>query len=123
MTRASTLRRALVVDDNRDLADNIAEILECEGFETLVESDPLAAMARAEGFAFDVAILDVRMPGMDGVTLLALLLRLRPDAIFVMVTGFTHDERIQHALAGGARAVLPKPVAVPRLLEIVTAPP
>ena len=114
-------RRVLVVDDNRDLAENIAEILECEGFETLVAFDPHDALARADGFAFDVAVLDVRMPGMDGVTLFQRLASLRPAAAFVLVTGYTRDERLQHALDAGVRAVLPKPVVVPRLLELVSA--
>ncbi len=120
MTGPGGASRVLVVDDNRDLAENLAEILAEEGFVTAVAFDPFDALALAGDFAFDAAVIDVRMPGMDGVTLFESLAGRHPGAVFVLVTGFTRDERIRHALEAGVRAVLPKPVPVACLLELVS---
>lgn len=115
-------RRVLVVDDNRDLADNIAEILEVEGYATQVCYAPDQALDRAGLEPYDVAILDVRLPGMDGVTLFKKLSDMHPEATYVLITAFTTDERIADAMAAGVRAVLPKPVPIDDLFELLPAP-
>ncbi len=109
--------RVLVVDDNVELAENLAEILGEEGFDVRVSTDPERALAEARSFAFDVALLDVRMPGMDGVELYRRLRTARPSARFVLMTAYTKDERLAQAFALGVRTVLPKPVPIPSLLE------
>jgi DNA-binding response OmpR family regulator len=114
--------RVLVVDDNRALAENIGEILEAEGFEVDVAFDPQQALALAEAHSHDVAILDVRLPGMDGVSLFKKLSAMRPDATYVLMTAFTADERIADALEAGVRAVLPKPVPISHLFRILPPP-
>ncbi|MFW6051685.1 MAG: response regulator [Myxococcota bacterium] len=115
-------RRVLVVDDNQELAENIAELLEDEGYTAAVFADPAEAIADAEAHPYDVAILDVRMPGMDGVTLYKKLSDMRPEADYVLMTAFTTDERIADAMAAGVRAVLPKPVPVEDLFELLPPP-
>jgi DNA-binding response OmpR family regulator len=114
--------RVLVVDDNRELAENVAEILEVEGYEALVADDPHEALRLARETYFDAAIIDVRMPGMDGITLHSELARLHPCAAFVLMTAYTRDERIEEALRAGVSAVLPKPVPVGELLAELPAP-
>ena len=113
--------RVLVVDDNRDLAENIAEILGDEGYETLACFDPLDALAHAREFDFDVAVLDVRMPGMNGVLLHQKLTQLRPDACYLLVTAFTQDDELAAARAAGVMAVLPKPIPLAELLAILSS--
>lgn len=114
--------RILVVDDNQELADNIAEILEAEGYPTAVAYDPPAALDAASRASFEVALLDVRLPGMDGVTLYGELRRSHPEATYVLMTAFTRDERLAEALDAGVQAVLAKPVPIDRLLELLPAP-
>lgn len=115
-------RSVLVVDDNRELADNIAEILEIEGYATDVCYDPADAIEGARQSPYDIAILDVRLPGMDGVTLFKVLSDMHPTATYVLMTAFTTDERIADALAAGVRAVLPKPVPVAELFDLLPPP-
>src|SRR5262245_38733873 len=110
-------QKILVVDDNADLAENLAEILGDEGFEVRVSTDPARALAEAQGFAFDVALLDVRMPGMDGVELYDRLRAIRPAARFVLMTAYTKDERLAQAFGLGVRKVLTKPIPIASLLE------
>jgi DNA-binding response OmpR family regulator len=108
---------ALIVDDNRALAEGLAEILECEGYQIRVFDDPHIALRETQNMAFDVALLDVRMPGMDGVTLQQELMAAHPRARFVLMTAYADDQRIAAGLAAGASAVLPKPVPIERLLD------
>lgn len=108
-------RSALIVDDNRSLAEDLAEILEAEGYAVNVYSDPTVVLAHARELAFDVALIDVRMPGVDGVTLQRTLRIHHPDACYVMMTGYSDDEHLAEARASGVTAVLSKPVPLPAL--------
>jgi DNA-binding NtrC family response regulator len=110
-------RRVLVVDDNQDLAEDLAEILECEGYETAVADGPRRALEQARSGRFDVAVIDIRMPGMDGVSLYGELVRLQPDATYLLMTAFTTDERISDAVKAGVSTVLPKPLPIEELLK------
>lgn len=115
-------QRVLIVDDNRELAENIAEILEAEGYDARVAFHPEAAIAIARETPYDVAILDVRLPGMDGVSLFEELSRLHPKATYLLMTAFTTDDRITHALAHGVSAVLPKPIPFDKLMRFLPTP-
>lgn len=104
-------RRILIVDDNRELAENLAEILEMEGLEALVMDDPHAVLDALRGHAglhFDAALLDVRMPGIDGIDLLRELASFAPDAIYLLMTAFTKEERLAQRDTR-VRRVLAKP--------------
>ncbi len=109
--------RALIVDDNRALAEDLGEILELEGYEACVFDDPARALAECAGEKFDVALLDVRMPGLDGVGLHRRLRETHPHTAFILMTAYTEDDRIASALACGVRRVLIKPVPLPELLR------
>lgn len=110
-------RRALVVDDNRALAEDLGEILAGEGYDVCVFFDPLRALEASATLAFDVALLDVRMPALDGVSLHRRLVAGHPRAQFVLMTAYAEDERIAEALGAGAHTVLTKPVALRELLR------
>jgi DNA-binding response OmpR family regulator len=106
---------ALIVDDNRALAEGLAEILESVGYEIRVFDDPERALRESAGLPFDVALLDVGMPGMDGVTLQKQLMAERPQARFVLMTAYPDDQRIMQGVAAGVCAVLSKPVPLDQL--------
>jgi len=109
--------RALVVDDNLSLAEDLAEILASEGYEVLLFDDPQAALRQSDALTFDFALLDMRMPGLDGVTLQQKLAEQHPEARFALMTAYTEDAHIAEALACGVRRVLTKPVKVAELLR------
>lgn len=111
--------RVLIVDDNRDLAENLGELLELEGFHPIVLSSSREALDRARELEFDVALLDVRMPEVDGIDLCSALARAHPSATFLLMTAFTAEARLAEAHDAGAVAVLPKPVPFARLLALL----
>jgi CheY-like chemotaxis protein len=112
-------RFALIVDDNRDLAENLGEILEGEGFAVTLFADPQRAAEECDELSFDVALLDICMPGLDGIDLYRSLVVHHPNAMFFLMTGHGEDERMRNALAEGVRLVLFKPVSIPNLLRAV----
>jgi len=103
-------KRALIVDDNRCLAEDLSEILEAEGYQVRFFDDPLEALRASPMLRFDVAVLDVRMPAMDGPALYRALRRLHPAASFILMSAYTEDEKVAQALSAGVRCVLTKPI-------------
>ncbi len=113
--------RILVVDDNRALADNLAEILDDAGHDAVVVEHPDAALEAASQSSFDLMLLDVRLPGMDGVELFERLRKLAPRAHFLLMTAFTDAGRLHDAWRAGVQSILPKPVPLAELLDFVDA--
>lgn len=110
----------LIVDDNRDLADNLAEILAEEGCTTRTAYSGEEALKAAEGVHFDLVLTDIRMPGMNGVELVRRLAVREPGTTFLLMTAYTSDQVLSAAEhLGCVRAVLPKPLAIERLLALL----
>lgn len=112
-------RRILIVDDNADLAENLRELLELEGFTVRVFTSPTEALAKKDELAFDAALLDIRMPGIDGIELCSALAKAHPTATFLLMTAFTSEQRLQDVRASGAQAVLKKPLPLDQLLSLL----
>jgi len=86
------------------------------GFRVDAVSVAAEALERAQGTAYDAAILDVVMPGQDGVALASALRKHLPDLPIVLLTGYTHSPLLIEAERVGAR-VFTKPVAVQEIVE------
>jgi signal transduction histidine kinase len=111
--------RVLVVDDEEALAENVAEIIGTLGVETAIAHDGRTALALAASHDFDVALIDVRLPDGDGMSLLAPLRARFPFMQLVLVTGNATLEGAIAAVRGGAFAYVLKPVSPPDLLDTV----
>jgi DNA-binding response OmpR family regulator len=82
------MRRVLVVDDERDIADVLHIGLERAGFKTTVAYDPDDALKKFSGCEYDTVILDVMMPVMDGYALYRKMLEINPKIKVCFLTGF-----------------------------------
>ena len=113
-------RRVLVVDDNRDLAESLGELLAAEGFEVRLALDGPAALAAAEDFEPQVIFLDVGLPVMDGYQVAARLRRRRSGvaARLVALTGHGTDQDRRRALNAGFDRHLVKPIGLELLLAV-----
>jgi signal transduction histidine kinase len=109
----------LVVDDDDALAENVAEIVESLGVRTAIARDRKTALALAHERDFDVALIDVRLPDGDGLSLLERLRARSPFIQLVLVTGNATLEGAIAAVRGDAFAYVLKPVSPPDLLETV----
>jgi two-component system response regulator MprA len=113
--------RILVVDDERAVRESLQRALELEGYQVDLAADGEEALARIEGVPADALILDVLMPGIDG---LEVCRRLRAAANPIPVLMLTARAEIDSRVAGldaGADDYLPKPFALAELLARLRA--
>lgn len=109
----------LVVDDEIDTCRNLADILEEFGYEVDTATDGQAGLDKVRSKAYDVALLDLKMPGMDGLTLYRRIRQERADTVAMIVTAYATAQTKSDALQAGAWQVLSKPVDFARLLSFV----
>jgi len=114
-----TKGRILVVDDEVNARTALSELLRDEGY--LVESaaDAFKALGKVADFAPEVVLTDLKMPGMDGLQLLARLHETDPELPVVVMTAFGEVETAVRAMRSGARDYLSKPVNVGELSLVV----
>jgi len=113
------MNAVLLVDDERDFADLLAERLQARGFQVKTAYDGEDALRLAAELELDVAVLDVNLPGIDGLSLLRELKKLKPQVEALMLTG---RNDLATAVAGmklGASDYLVKPVPIERLAEAI----
>jgi CheY-like chemotaxis protein len=113
------MRRYLVVDDNLAFAENIAEILRDVGDEACVANDGPAALEFLRTHKFDALITDMRMPNFGGAALVREAHRTDPGLPAIVVSAWTDEADLRAAGETGLLAILPKPVPVERLLELL----
>ena len=110
--------RVLVVDDDRAISLHLAESLSNEGFDVSVASDAGEALAVAANTAFDLAVLDIELPGMSGVELGKRLLR-EHNLPYIMLTSSQDLELVEETSKQGCLAFLHKPIDTLALISAV----
>lgn len=113
--------RILLVDDDRDVADYVRRELEEESFSVVVAHDGATALRLAESSAFDIFVLDVMMPFMDGLQLTRSLRRQKIRTPIILLTGRDATEEIVRGLEAGADDYLTKPFSFEVLLARIRA--
>ncbi|HVR63157.1 MAG TPA: ATP-binding protein [Polyangia bacterium] len=111
--------QVLIADGDKAMAENLAAIVQTLGAETTIVPDGQNALARAAQIQFDVAMIEVELPGGGGIALLEPLRALSASTQVVLLTGDTSLEGAMAAVRGGALAYVQKPFSPPDLLEIV----
>jgi CheY-like chemotaxis protein len=109
----------LVVDDDADNCSNLADILVDLGYRVDTTTDPFRAVEMVERTAYDVALLDLKMPGMDGLELYRAIKSRRASTVALIVTAYASRATADAALTAGAWHVLPKPIDLPALLGLL----
>jgi two-component system, NtrC family, response regulator HydG len=111
--------RILVVDDDMDICRNLSDILTDLGYRVDVAQDGVSALELVRQRHYDVALLDYRMPGMDGLTLYREIKKQRAGTVSLLVTAYASPATAEEALTAGAWKVLAKPVDFGKLLGLV----
>jgi CheY-like chemotaxis protein len=111
----------LVVDDDVDTCRNLADILIDLGYQVDTAHSGPSALELVRRHPYDVALLDFKMPGMDGLELYREIRKIRAETVAIIVTAYAAGDTTNQALAAGAWQVLPKPVDFPKLLGLVDA--
>ena len=111
--------RVMVLDDEPIVGRRLRPALEKRGIEVEVFTDPLQARARLETTEFDIVVSDVKMRGLDGLSLLQGIRARGARTKVILITGFPSDELVREALSGGAFDLIAKPFKIADLLTAI----
>lgn len=115
----------LIVDDNREIVESFKGILELKGYTVDTATTGQEAIDKAANRFFNLALLDIKLPDMEGTQLLKLLRNMErassstPRTVKIMVTGHADQKNAMDSLNFGADAYLMKPVSIERLIQVV----
>jgi len=109
----------LIVDDDKSTCRSLALILGKKGYETGTAGTGREALEKAKGRFFNVALLDIKLPDVEGVELLAPLKKMHPDMIVLMITGHASLESAVRTSLEGALAYITKPLNMDSVLTAV----
>jgi CheY-like chemotaxis protein/sugar-specific transcriptional regulator TrmB len=102
--------RVLLIDDDTEILRVFSKILQLEGFVTETATNGQEALAKAKSSFFDVFLIDIRLPDMEGTEILGELQKSDPTSVKIMVSGQPSTENAIKALNSGANAFFTKPV-------------
>jgi DNA-binding response OmpR family regulator len=115
------LARVLVVDDEPAFLDMVRDTLTLAGYEVATAAAAGDALMLLQAASPDVILLDIAMPGMDGVTALQRLRALKPEVPVIMLTGNADDQVGRTTLPWGAFDYVAKPFESAHLVRVVEA--
>ena len=116
-------KRIFVIDDDSDHAESLADLLAMRGHSVEIAHSGEEAVERFRTAAFDLVLMDVKLPGMNGVETFFEFRRVRPDARVMMMTGYSVEQLVSEAVAHGALGVLHKPFDGAQLIAVVDSVP
>ena len=109
----------LIVDDDEDFAQSLAEVIEDYGHPVKIAHSGEEAVENFRAHRFDITLMDMKLPGMSGVESFAEFRKLSPDAKVVMMTGYSVEDLIRQAQDEGALAVFQKPIDLDALMKFI----
>lgn len=109
----------LVVDDDADCCLVMKDILEDLGYQVDTARDSVGALALVRGHSYRIVLVDLYLPGSDGLTFIKLMRTLTSQLPAVIVTGDPTDPRVAEARNDGVTGVVSKPVDISRLRTII----
>ena len=111
--------RILVVDDEENLLHFLSKLLKGEGYRVKTAETGAKALERVQRSDFDLAILDIKLPDMDGVAVLRAFREVVPEANVVMITAYGSIESAVEAMKAGAYDYIVKPFRAEEILKVV----
>lgn len=113
--------RILLVDDEAELVETLAERLELRGIDADYALSGDDALSKVRESAYDLAVVDMKMPGVSGLDVMKAMQGIRPEMRFIFLTGHGSEEDCQEGRDAGASDYLMKPVRLQVLLERIQA--
>lgn len=111
--------RLLIVDDDPSMLHTTALVLEGLGYAVDVAKDGPTAIEKARQAAFDVILMDIKMPLMDGVQTYKQIKAIHPEAAVIMMTAYAVEDLVAEALQEGACGVIYKPLDFERTVGLI----
>jgi DNA-binding NtrC family response regulator len=111
--------RILIVEDDKNIRESLSAILQKVGYETDVAENGGQAFKKAKKRLYNLVLLDIKLPDMEGTKLQTKLHHNYPQMMKIMVTGYPSLENAMESLNQGADAYVTKPVKPPKLLALI----
>jgi DNA-binding NtrC family response regulator len=109
----------LIVDDNEDLLETFAMILKRRGFNVETAGNGVSAIAKFQEHYYDVTLMDIVMPEMNGVEAFQKIREMHPEATVILMTAYSEKELINMALDEGAHRIVYKPIRIDQLIGLI----
>jgi two-component system response regulator HydG len=109
----------LVVDDNQDLLETFAMILKRRGYRVQTATDGSSAVNKFKEQNFDITLMDIVMPEMNGVDAFKKIKEIQPKAPIILMTAYSDEELIQNAKNEGVCQIIHKPIHIDQLIELI----
>lgn len=111
--------RILVVDDDESVRKVLATILEKEGYTVDTAETGNEAIGKTKTNSYNLALIDIRLPDMDGTKLLAAMQETSPKMVKIIITGYPSMRSAIEAVNKGANGYVLKPIKIENLLNII----
>lgn len=109
----------LIVDDQASMVKSLSFILEKEGYDVTTVTDGSKAIEKVKEKRFNLILMDIKMPLMNGVETYKMIKKIRPETVVIMMTAYTMEDLVQEALEEGAYGIIYKPFDMERMLSLV----
>jgi DNA-binding NtrC family response regulator len=109
----------LVVDDDRQMVKTLSAVLQLHGWTTVGAYSGEEAIVAADAQAFTAVLMDVKMPGINGVDAFRAIRKARPGMPVILMTAYAAHDLLEQAEREGAAMIMPKPVSWPTLIGLL----
>lgn len=116
-SRTRHLPRVLIADDNKVMLDALAEGLSRKGYQVSTATDGAVAYKKCKGDKFDIAVIDISMPKLNGIEAIEAMREKNVHTHIVVITGEADNNEVQRAMDVGGDQYLPKPFRLDELIE------
>jgi len=113
------MAKILVVDDEKDLAKILGNILELEGYEVTSVLNGYQAIEAVKSTSYDLILMDIRLPVINGVETFIQIKEIDPVVKVIMMTGFSVEDLIEKAIQQGAYACIHKPFDLEKIIPLI----
>jgi DNA-binding NtrC family response regulator len=111
--------RILIVDDDTGMTETLSDILSDMGYNTAVADDGYRAIEIISKDSFDIALIDIKMPGINGVETFKRIKQISPKTKVIMITAYSASNLTDEALNEGAYSLLSKPLNINKFISLV----
>jgi two-component system response regulator HydG len=109
----------LIVDDDPGMTETMPDILGDMGYDVAVAEDGFRAIEIVKERGYDVALMDIRMPGINGVETFKQVKGISPPTKVIMMTAYSVEDLVKEALNQGAYGIICKPLDIERVMQLI----
>lgn len=111
--------KILIVDDEENICHYLVELFKLEGWSTETAYDGYEGLKMATANEYDVIVMDILMPNLNGIEATQQIIAKKPDAKIIVITGAPYRKQAEEALASGAKLFIKKPFTSDKIIQAV----